>query len=678
MQSPHILLHPAPATRPKPMERLIHLAKSFHQEEGGETPLPTHFASVSAAVEALQQCCRAEAHAGLAQPLDAPPAAASASGRRHFIRAAIDLDRQASGLWTRDGLVVAAAPAKGEKNQKEKEEEERRSRKKKRCTAEEEEEASSLKLKKLQDRAHAQEERKQQQREARKAKKKQKQEEEEAQKNDGGEAENEAKDEDRGRADKDEAAAQVSSHEAAQEEIQVSHEAAQEEIQVSHEAEPPQALATWQCTLNLRRWRRRIARERGSNAAPSTTTMVSRDHTLFASPLPYARSLDALQRCELHPVLRPAMLRGELATAVVAETDGVRIVHGAPGTGKSVAVIRELQELLRLPATGPTSLRRVLVTASSNEAVDRLAEEAMAQTLATSRKNAKPPQVLWTTPRGQKLLREGGRPGRGRLVAFATLGSRNGSRLASIDFDAILVDEAGLVPEFELWGLLRGSTRRLVLVGDHHQLRAVVRHPSHGRSTMQRLVEAGYPCEFLQKQYRMPPELCDFVSRHFYGGRLESCHSGLEGKGVIRVVAIEGGRESHIGTSYANEAEANRAVAIAGTLLRQAAGSTTVAVLAPYAAQRDVVAARLQQEGGDAAVLTVDASQGREFDHVVLTTVRVGPRCGFWADPSRLLVALSRARCSVTVIGDAAGWPSWGGGAHPTPWCELAERAKRS
>jgi len=53
-------------------------------------------------------------------------------------------------------------------------------------------------------------------------------------------------------------------------------------------------------------------------------------------------------------------------------------------------------------------------------------------------------------------------------------------------------------------------------------------------------------------------------------------------------------------------------------------------------------------------VVSVDASQGSESDHVILSTVRSNPRgdIGFCADARRSCVALSRARMTLTVVGD--------------------------
>ena len=622
------------------MDHLLSLAKEFHDTPPTDTRRqPDRYASVAEAVRLLSGGCRFEAHRALAEPMEtAPPS------KPHFVRAAVDLDGDSPGLWTRDGIY------KGDHRKP------RREAGSKRRTRDGEDDAAGppdLRGKRSARREEGA------QREAGSGggeTTRRKEERETPSPRGGGRSERRRPREGGG----------------ARDAVPREEEEERETPSPEEEEEPP-LLLRW-----LHQWRRRRPRPPSPRATPRA--LCDQRHSLFPSPLPMARAYDALQRCEVHPVLRTALLEGRRdPEAILEATDGVRIVHGAPGTGKSYTVLEELASLAELPATGPQSLRRVLVTAATNEAVNRLAEAALARLEGGAKvggKNKKPPRVLWTTPEGRRRG-HGDTPttGTGRMVAFATVGSRNGGRLARVDFDAVLVDEAALVPEYELWGLLRKTTRRLVLVGDHRQLRATVSHEGkallHGRSTMERLVEAGYPCDFLTRQYRLPPELGDFVSRHFYEGRLETPHAGLRGEGVLRVVAVKGEEEAR-GTSRLNAAEAQRAVAVASQLRRQGAGE--VALLCPYAAQRDLVAAMVAE--GDFAdslrVLTVDSSQGREYDHVVLTTVRVGRRCGFWDDPSRLLVALSRARGSVTVVGHPGGWRWWG-----EAWSELAERADR-
>ena len=70
-------------------------------------------------------------------------------------------------------------------------------------------------------------------------------------------------------------------------------------------------------------------------------------------------------------------------------------------------------------------------------------------------------------------------------------------------------------------------------------------------------------------------------------------------------------------------------------------------VICPYQAQ---CRAMLARETG-VSVQTVDSLQGREADLVILSMVRTGSECGFWKDARRLVVALTRAKHRLYIVG---------------------------
>ena len=54
--------------------------------------------------------------------------------------------------------------------------------------------------------------------------------------------------------------------------------------------------------------------------------------------------------------------------------------------------------------------------------------------------------------------------------------------------------------------------------------------------------------------------------------------------------------------------------------------------------------------------MTIDASQGSEFDYVILSTVRANKPgyMGFVKQPQRLCVAMSRAKVQLVIVGKRA------------------------
>ncbi|KAH8052912.1 hypothetical protein JL720_14848 [Aureococcus anophagefferens] len=117
---------------------------------------------------------------------------------------------------------------------------------------------------------------------------------------------------------------------------------------------------------------------------------------------------------------------------------------------------------------------------------------------------------------------------------------------------------------------------------------------------------------------------------------------------------VAGSREQGSGTSKYNVAEAAAVVDWLAATAREHPGDS-VKVITFYKRQRDVVVRSLPDPGLAAKVVSVDASQGSEADHVLVNTVRSNQLgdLGFCADPRRVCVALSRAKKTLTILGDA-------------------------
>ena len=87
----------------------------------------------------------------------------------------------------------------------------------------------------------------------------------------------------------------------------------------------------------------------------------------------------------------------------------------------------------------------------------------------------------------------------------------------------------------------------------------------------------------------------------------------------------------------------------------------TVGVVTPYRAQKRLILSLLQKHQplkkatSFIKVNTVDGFQGREEDVVIVSTVRSNPHggIGFLADSRRMNVAMTRARHSCVVVGNA-------------------------
>lgn len=169
--------------------------------------------------------------------------------------------------------------------------------------------------------------------------------------------------------------------------------------------------------------------------------------------------------------------------------------------------------------------------------------------------------------------------------------------------------------------------------------------------------------DVLSSQWRMFQSLSDSVGEIFYGKpfSLQKVNSvddeqlpGVFGEHVERLLIadIPNGTESFRAKSYCNKAEAKFAAKHLEELLNT--GSDAIAIT-PYKGQVAEIRSNLPKKHHE-NVRTVDGFQGKEADFILLSLVRSNKRTGssrrwgFFRDPRRINVALSRAREGLVVI----------------------------
>uniref|UniRef100_A0A7S0WSL5 Helicase ATP-binding domain-containing protein n=1 Tax=Chlamydomonas leiostraca TaxID=1034604 RepID=A0A7S0WSL5_9CHLO len=250
-------------------------------------------------------------------------------------------------------------------------------------------------------------------------------------------------------------------------------------------------------------------------------------------------------------------------------------------------------------------------------------------------------------------------------------------------FDVVVIDEAAQAVEPSTLVPLIMGCKQVYLVGDPVQLPATVissraQDAAYDCSMFKRLQGGGYPVKMLDTQYRMHPDISRFPSRQFYGGGLldgESVHTDTVSPwhsqrcfGPFAFYDVAG-KESvpPNGASIQNKAEANMVLCIYRELVHKFPAlrkSASVAVISPYKAQvkllREAFTAALGEEQARLVdVNTIDGFQGREKDICIFSCVRSlrkgkkGGGIGFVADERRINVGLTRARCSLIVVGNA-------------------------
>jgi predicted RecB family nuclease len=244
--------------------------------------------------------------------------------------------------------------------------------------------------------------------------------------------------------------------------------------------------------------------------------------------------------------------------------------------------------------------------------------------------------------------------------------------------DALLVDEAG---QLSLANAIAVSpaARNLILLGDPQQLDQPLQgsHPPGAEASALGHVlgeHATMPPDmglFLERTWRLHPDLCRFTSEAFYEGRLEP-REGLEAqdlmaRGVLSGTGVRFVPAAHEGNSNESPEEAELVAALVRELL--APGSTwtddrrtarplgpdDVLIVTPYNAQ----VAELQRLLPGARVGTVDKFQGQEAPVSIYSMATSSPEeaprgMEFLYSLNRLNVATSRARCLAAVVASPA------------------------
>jgi predicted RecB family nuclease len=234
--------------------------------------------------------------------------------------------------------------------------------------------------------------------------------------------------------------------------------------------------------------------------------------------------------------------------------------------------------------------------------------------------------------------------------------------------DTLIVDEAGQVALADVVAVGHAA-RNLVLLGDPNQLPQVSQGamPDEAKaSVLQHLLgeETTVPPDrgiFLQRTWRLRPELTAFTSEAYYAGRLEweemcARRSVAAGNGLAyrpvehaangqlsreEAAEVAGAIRTLLGTSYTDETGATRPL-----------GLDDVLVVTPYNAQ---VRTLRQAVPEGVRVGTVDKFQGQEAPVVIVSLAsssgEEAPRgLAFVFNKNRINVATSRAQCRVEIV----------------------------
>ncbi|KAI1124436.1 P-loop containing nucleoside triphosphate hydrolase protein, partial [Nemania abortiva] len=294
-----------------------------------------------------------------------------------------------------------------------------------------------------------------------------------------------------------------------------------------------------------------------------------------------------------------------------------------------------------------------------------------------------------------------------RIIACTTTAaSMYASEIQSATPGIIVVEEAGEILESHILAAMGPTTKQLIQIGDHKQLRPKAKcfklsvESRNGydlnRSLFERLMLQGRPNCTLLNQHRMRPEISDLI-KHTYPALSDAPntqnrphllgfqddvifvnHSHPEAKHNVLVDKWD----PHMKSSKQNVYEADMVLKCVRYLGQQNYKTDNIVILTPYLGQlsllRDVLsrdhdpilsdfdnhdlveagilpAASADVNKKPIRLSTIDNYQGEESDIVIASLTRSNDdgEIGFMAAPERLNVLVSRARNALIMIGNA-------------------------
>jgi len=280
-------------------------------------------------------------------------------------------------------------------------------------------------------------------------------------------------------------------------------------------------------------------------------------------------------------------------------------------------------------------------------------------------------------------------------------------------YDWVIIDEAARSISSEL-AIAMQAGKRILLVGDHHQLPPLYTTP-HKRALARKLgvysenidldellqsdFERSFESQYgkiagarLLTQYRMVKPIGNLVSDCFYKGELETGFREIPDiyKGLPK--AIQGyttwldtaklGKAAHHqkdtkGSSIANRAEVDAIIKLlngivanddqVAALSNQMAkdkGELPIGVICMYAEQKKRLRRKVAEQNWDDSfkslirIDTVDSYQGKENRIIILSITRSDTKQapGFLRSPNRINVGLSRAMDRLIIVGNSDMW----------------------
>jgi DNA replication ATP-dependent helicase Dna2 len=358
------------------------------------------------------------------------------------------------------------------------------------------------------------------------------------------------------------------------------------------------------------------------------------------------------------------------AVAAGTSTDLCELIQGPPGTGKT----RVLAEIVRNRiARG----ERILVSAFTHRAIHNALNQIEAICPGTACKIGRPVFDPDLKVRSYEHFSACPFAESGGGYAVGATPYTTQGRLKGIEFDTVIVDEAGqMTLPLAVMAMLSGKT--YIFIGDHKQLLPV----THSRSStdsgdvsiFKHLHGRGFD-ERLTVTFRMNESITKWPSEQFYYGELTS-HEKIANRKIqfpslgkrfeeilspekpVVLVEMPPGDDR---TASNEEAILIRDL-IEELIVERQVTATQIGVVVPFRRQARLIRRNLHQRknldglASEVIIDTVERMQGQERDIILVSMTSSDPIFidqidGFLLQPNRLNVAMTRAKSKLIVLG---------------------------
>ncbi len=378
----------------------------------------------------------------------------------------------------------------------------------------------------------------------------------------------------------------------------------------------------------------------------------------------YERSLGVLQGVGLNGIQMEAIAQAYAA-------DLYHLIQGPPGTGKTFV----LAHLVRLLVTDGY---RVLVSGFTHRAINNALNKIydVDPMLPVCKIGIEIQASDLKVPNYENFAESGfGDLTHGYAVGATPFALRSQKRLAGVEFDVVIFDEASQITlPLAIMGLLSGQ--RYIFIGDERQLPPVttLRSSKTGNSSIFGYLSGRSAETMLTTTYRMNDILSRWPSREFYEDKLipdtqiAGRRLGLQKMDGVWDHVLDPEQPAvfidlgHQGNTTRSNRESEIITELIQSLLFAHVPPQQIGVVVPYRAQGRLIRSRLRKTFPDEQVAraivvdTVERMQGQEREVILisLTTSNVGfatQLADFYFQPERLNVAITRPRTKLIIVG---------------------------